>query len=137
MTPGEIEYAQEELLNADEALREANLLLGADAFAGGANRLYYATFHATRGALGVHGLYAKTHSGQITMFERTFGVAPILRQLFTLRARADYTRAKFAASPEEMRQAAEGAKGFVERCREIVREAAAPGPDEPDPRPDL
>lgn len=137
MTPGEIEYSQEELLSADEALREAKLLLDADAFAGGASRLYYAAFHAARAALGVRGLHAKTHSGQITLFERTFGVAPILGKLFTLRARADYARTKFMTSAEDMREAAAGASGFIERCREIVREAAARGADEPDPPPDL
>ncbi len=52
----------------DEALEEAQLLLRAGDRAGAASRMYYAVFHAARAALILQGRYAKTHSGQITLF---------------------------------------------------------------------
>lgn len=137
MTPGEAQRAHRELEAAEGALREAALLLDAGALQGAASRLYYAVFHAARAALTVRGLYAKTHSGQITLFERTFGAAPILEQLFTLRGRADYALERFEASADDLRARSDEASAFLDRCRAVVEEALARGPDEPDPPPDL
>ena len=137
MTPGEAEVARAELDRAARALHESKVLVDASSAEGATSRLYYAVFHAARAALAVRGLYAKTHSGQITLFERTFGEAPVLGRLFDLRAKADYGREQYAVSPESLADAILEAEAFLERCRGIVAEALAEGPDEPDPPPDF
>ncbi len=137
MTPGEAESARNELTRADEAFAEYELLVRAGRLQGAASRLYFAVFHAARAALAARGSYAKTHAGQIALFERAFGPAPILGRLFGLRARADYARERFDASLEELEAAAGESTLFISRCRQLVDEAVARGPDEPDPPPDL
>jgi uncharacterized protein (UPF0332 family) len=136
VTPGEAKLAKRELELADEALGEASLLLDANAARGAMSRLYYATFHAARAALAVRGVYAKTHSGQISVFGKTFGPATITARLLELRAQADYGREELTESPDELRVLVEEAREFVARCREIVAEALSRGADEPDPLPD-
>jgi uncharacterized protein (UPF0332 family) len=136
VTPGEAELARRELDLADEALRGARLLLDAGERRGGASRLYYSAFHAARAALAVAGLYAKTHSGQIGLFTATFGPAPLLGSLLELRAEADYGREAFTTSVEELRALCADAEDFLARCRTIVEDALARGPDEPDAPPD-
>lgn len=103
MTPGEAEHAISDVGHADEALREAALLLDAGSTAGAASRLYYAVFHAARAALTVKGASSRTHVGQITLFESTFGAAPILGKLLQLRIAADYGRVRFETPLEDLR----------------------------------
>ncbi len=135
MTPGQGEKALDELQRADQALRAARLLLGADAPEDATSRLYYAVFHAARAALTVQGRYARTHSGQITLFSELMGPAPILGRLFTLRGYADYSTERFPA-PADLGDVVEEAAALVHRCRALVDEAREAGPDEPDPPPD-
>ncbi len=138
MTPGDADHAQTELDLADQALRSARLLLDADALEDATSRMYFAVFHAAGAALMVEGLYAKTHSGQIALFDRTFGTTPLLNQLFGWRLDADYPRDRhFKLSEESVREVVSDAAAFVERCRTIVQERVAQGSDEPDPPPDL
>jgi uncharacterized protein (UPF0332 family) len=137
MTPGEAERAKFELNRAEAVLEEALTLLGTGSREGSANRLHYAVFHAARAALTVKGLYSKTHSGQIFLFERTFGPAPLLEKLFELRGRADYSMEEFTEPLEDLKAISTDAGDFIERCRRIVGESLARGPDEPDPPPDL
>jgi len=136
VTPGEAELGQQELGLADEAMHAASVLLDAGARRAAASQLYYAVFHGARAALVVRGLHTKTHSGQATLFEATFGKAPVLRTLLGLRVEADYGREELNTSVEELRALSADAKLFLERCRTIVEEALAGGPDEPDPPPD-
>lgn len=137
MTPGEAEQARHEIRRAEEALREARVLLDAAAREGVANRVYYAAFHAARAALTVRGLHAKTHSGQISLFEQTFGPAPTLSRLLDLRARADYALEDFAEPVERLEATLAEAQAFLTHCRRIVSEATARDADEPDPPPDV
>ena len=136
MTPGEVENAEENLRRADQALRVTRLLLEAGALEDAASRVYYSAFHAARAALTVRGRYAKTHSGQITLFEANFGPTPIIRDLFELRGQADYGAEPFRTSREELEDRLVQATAFVEQCRGLVTEISAAGPDEPDPPPD-
>jgi len=137
VTPGEAEVARRELELAAEALRAAGVLVEIGSLESATSRLYYATFHAARAALATRGFYARTHSGQITLFDRTFGDEPLLGRLLDLRIRADYGRDESATSAETLAALVATAESFVERCRGIVAEALARGPDEPDPPPDL
>jgi len=136
VTPGEVELAQRELALAGEALGDAALLLDAGSSRGGASRMYYGVFHATRAALLVRSRHAKTHAGQVRLFTTTFGDAPVLGRLLGLRAQADYGRETLPASAEQLRLLLADAHELVERCRAIVADATAAGPDEPDPPPD-
>lgn len=133
MTPGEIEEAQAELRRAQRALAEARLLLDAGSLEGAASRLYYSAFHASRAALHVRGLSARTHSGQIALFTETYGPAPLLGRLLDLRARADYELGGSIGEPEAIEQPVAEVEGFLARCTDIVERAAAGGADEPDP----
>lgn len=137
MTPGQAEHAEGELRLARQALGAASQLLGTGALEDSTSRLYYAVFHAARAALTVHGLYSRTHSGLIHLFQETHGPAPILDRMFKLRAAADYEHEKFDATAESLERRIEEATAFVARCEEIVTEAVRNGPDEPDPPPDL
>lgn len=136
MTPGQAELARRELGLADQALRAARLVLEHDAPEDSVSRAYYAAFHAARAALIVHGRRAKTHLGTIRLFHETFGVNPVLSRLYQMRAEADYAMEPFARSPAEVAAAIDEAASLVHRCRGIVGETVAAGPDEPDPLPD-
>ncbi|MFL5798627.1 MAG: HEPN domain-containing protein [Actinomycetota bacterium] len=133
MTPGQIEEARAELRRAEQALAEAKLLFGAASLEGAASRLYYSAFHATRAALLVRGLSAKTHSGQIALFTDTYGAVPLLGRLLDLRARADYELGESIIARETVEQHVADAERFLTRCTEAVERAAAGGADEPDP----
>jgi hypothetical protein len=136
VTPGEIEEAQAELRRAERALAEARLLLGAGSLEGAASRLYYSAFHATRAALLVRGISAKTHSGQIARFTETYGPDPLLGRLLDLRARADYEIGESLLASGTIEQHITDVEQLLARCRETVEQAAADGADEPDPPPD-
>jgi uncharacterized protein (UPF0332 family) len=136
MTPGQGDLAAAELRRSEQALGDARMLLGAGARESAASRLYYAAFHAARATLTVRGKYAKTHSGQITLFQATFGPAPLLSHLLELRASADYGKEPFTTPTETIARALDETSTFVARCRLIVDGAQATGADEPDPPPD-
>lgn len=137
MTPGEAEAGRAELKRAADAVRGARVLLHSGDRAGAASRLYYAVFHAARAALTIRGLHSKTHSGQITLFNETFGPAPVLDRLFALRLAADYEKEPFTVETDVLAARAQEAAEFVDRCRGLIDEALASGPDEPDPPPDV
>ncbi len=82
----------------------------------------------------MRGRYAKTHSGQITLFTEEHGHAPLLGQLLKLRAYADYST-EFKASTEAPTELIEEAAAFVERCRALVAHALESGPTRPIPHP--
>lgn len=137
MTPGEVHSADDELGLADEAMAEFQALRDMESRRGAISRLYYAVFHAARAALRVRGRYAKTHKGQMLVFNSEFAPAPILEQLLRSRGEADYGTKPFTMAAGEIDQAATDAAAFIADCRRIVAEARAVGPDEPDPPPDI
>lgn len=136
MTPGQSERSSDELGRARAALRSAAFLLEREELDDATSRLYYAVFHAARAALTAQGRWAKTHSGQITLFITTFGPAPVLGTLFDLRGRADYGPGIDTSGDALLRLVAE-AEGFIVRCEQLVAEEEANGKMEPDPPPDL
>lgn len=137
MTPGDAEYARSELEQAAEALSAGRLLIDAGNEASAVSRLYYAVFHAARAALVVRGLHAKTHGGQALLFSQTYGESTVVTTLLEERIKADYGRGRYTKEVTQLRRLASDAEAFVACCRSIVEEAAARGPDEPDPPPDL
>ncbi len=60
------------LQEAEETLREANLLLQQSGFRGSINRSYYAMFYALMALLATKGLGTSKHSGVISLFDLEF-----------------------------------------------------------------
>ena len=60
------------LAEAEETLRESEILLIQSAFRGSVNRSYYAMFYAVLGLLATHGLGTSKHSGVMGLFDREF-----------------------------------------------------------------
>ena len=137
MTGGQREQAAAELEAASDALRAASTLLDAGLVRDAVSRLYYAIFHAARAALLARDRHAKTHSGQVTVFEATFEREPLLGQLLRLRIDADYGAAPLPKTGSELRELLDEAAVFVERCRGLVDVEIAKGVKDPDPPPDL
>ncbi len=137
MSPGQRDRADRELAAASTALREAAALLDLGLVIGAVSRLYYAVFHAARAALLVRDRHAKTHTGQMTLFHRTFGAEPLLGALLRKRIDADYRPADFDESEPSVRELLEEATAFVDRCRGLVADEVGRGIDDPDPPPDL
>lgn len=137
MNGGQRDHSVAELELATNALREASLLLDAGLVAGAVSRLYYAVFHAARAALVVRDRHAKTHGGQVSVFEATFDREPLLGRLLDLRIKADYKSLEFEATESGVRTLLTEATAFVERCRGLVAAEVAKGVHDPDPPPDL
>lgn len=136
MNAGQHRTATSELDNAANALRAAAVLLEAGLPMDAVSRLYYAVFHAARAALLSRNRHAKTHSGQITQFTRTFGKEALLSELLEQRINADYATNRFDQSAADVRERLDAATAFVQRCRDIVDTEIAKGIDDPDPEPD-
>ena len=82
-------------------------------------------------------MHSRTHRGLIELFQREFGNEPLLSTLFEVRGAADYDPQKYETTADGLAEHIRRAEAFLERCRGIVDEAVARGPDEPDPPPDL
>jgi uncharacterized protein (UPF0332 family) len=86
------------LSEAQETLREAEILWEKSAFRGCINRSYYAMFYAVMGLLATQGLGTSKHSGAISLFDREFvkpGIFPhelsrSLHRAFDERQASDY-----------------------------------------------
>ena len=137
MTPGQSERAQKEFRLAEQALSVARRAQADGALEDASSRLYYAVFHAARACTTLRGKYSKTHRGLIDLFEQEFGIEPLLSTLLEARAAADYDPEKYETTSEQLAEHIHAAEAFIDRCRAIVDEAVARGPDEPDPPPDL
>ena len=73
MTPeNKKENIQDELVRADQAAREADLLFANGYTVGAVSRLYYWLFHTVRGLLLVEGLQPRSHEGALRLFSLHF-----------------------------------------------------------------
>lgn len=120
MTSGESERTATELEIAQTALRAATALLDLGLVMDAVSRLYYAVFHAARAALMARERHAKTHSGQLTLFNSTFGATPLLGRLLELRIDADYR-------PEQFEETEPAVRALLDEAAE----AASNGPCDP------
>lgn len=86
------------LSRAEETLKEANILLSANALAGAVNRAYYAMFYAVLALLTIKGLSSSKHAGVRSLFDREFVKSGVVdkqwskfyRQMFEDRQEGDY-----------------------------------------------
>jgi len=94
------------IAEAHETLREAQVLLDAEALRGATNRAYYAMFYAVLALLATKGLGTSKHGGAIALFDREFvktGLFPpdmsrSLHTAFDLRQTHDY--AELVSNPD-------------------------------------
>lgn len=105
---------------ADEALKAARLLAGAQMHRQAAGRAYYAMYYAVLALLASRGLGASKHTGVIAIFDREFvksgqfqpEFSKDLHELFDLRQRADY-REMFQISSVRAESAIATADRFI------------------------
>lgn len=127
MDPNRRELIEAELRNARERLRAARSLLDAGLTPDTISRAYYATFHAAKAALALHGLHAESHVGLRTLFglnlvdqqivDRRLG--KILVELSERRESADHD-VWSAMDTEDARKAVQDASEFLESIEKLV-----------------
>lgn len=137
MSPGQRDRAAIELELAANSLLAAAALLDLGLLVDAVSRLYYAVFHASRAVLVTRGRSARTHSGQVTMFNSTVEAAPLLGKLLEYRIDADYRPERFDQTEPQARDLLGEAKTFVDRCRQLVSDEVVKGVDDVDPPADL
>lgn len=116
------------LEQAEETLREANILLKEDALRGAINRAYYAMFYALLALLATKQLGTSKHSGAIGLFDREFVKPGLLSKELSRSLRLAFNRRQahdYAELVEVDRQTAEetanSAKEFVEAIRVFLQ----------------
>lgn len=133
MSPA-LEIARRRLERAQDALAEADVLIGSLRWRGALNRIYYGAFYAARAVLATRELDSSRHSGVIALFQQHFvktGVVPTavartLPRLFEARQTSDYAD---GADPtaDEVRTFRSDADSFVAACAQAVEHTTAGG----------
>jgi uncharacterized protein (UPF0332 family) len=116
-----------EIVRGDDAVEEAELLLGAGKLAGAVSRAYYAAFHYARALLLTVGEEPKTHGGLNRLLQANFvrpgrmtpEIGALLSRLMTFRQDADYT-AEFVFTRGMAEGEVDAAKRFVANARSIL-----------------
>jgi uncharacterized protein (UPF0332 family) len=116
-----------ELARGDDAVEEAELLLGAGKLAGSVSRAYYGAFHYARALLLSVGEQPRTHAGLTRVLQRDFAragrmppeVAALLSRLMTFRQDADYT-AEYVFTVGMAQQGLADARAFIASARVIL-----------------
>jgi uncharacterized protein (UPF0332 family) len=116
-----------EIARGDDALEEAELLLGAGKLAGSISRAYYAAFHFARALLLGVGEEPRTHAGLVRRLQAAFvrtgkldpEIGALLSTLMTLRQDADYT-AEYVFTEPMARGRVEDARRFVIAARALL-----------------
>jgi uncharacterized protein (UPF0332 family) len=117
------------LAEADEALRDAELLLGEGRHRAAANRLYYAAFYAALAALLTRHLEYSKHSAVIACFDKEFirtGLLPkdysrTLHRAFNERQQDDYLPF-VVMNADELKQLLTDVRTMVGGIAKYVRE---------------
>lgn len=117
------------LEQAEETLKDANLLLKAGSPRGIVNRAYYAMFYAVLALLTKKGEASSKHSGVIALFDTHFvksGIFPkamskVLHKAFDFRQTSDY-RELIEISKKDAEEILHGAKEFVAKVRNYLIE---------------
>lgn len=116
-----------EVARGEEAIEEAELLVGAGKLAGAVSRAYYPAYHHARALLLVVGEEPRTHGGLTRLIQRDFvhggrlapEVAALLSRLMTFRQDADYT-AEYVFTPAMARGAVDDARTVASVSRAIL-----------------
>jgi uncharacterized protein (UPF0332 family) len=117
-----------EIRRGDEALRSADILLGAGQHADSVSRAYYGAFHYARALLLMLGEEARTHSGVERLLQRDLvregrldpETGRLLSRLMQFRVEADYT-AEYLFTEEGAREELSAAGRFVAEATRVLR----------------
>jgi uncharacterized protein len=120
--------SEEELRMADEELRAAEQLIAIGLYRIALTRVYFAVFHAARGALYARNLDPKTHQGVMTLFNQhvirpglmEVKSARVLARLQKFREQADYAEA-FVVDLSGTQEELAAARESVQRPRRCLR----------------
>ncbi len=115
------------LQNAEEALREAQVLFNNRLYRGALTRSYYAMFHAATAALLARGIQRRSHHALLAAFGQTFIKSGALderlyrhlREAFERRQQTDY-EAIVEVDRNATAQLIERAIDFVDACRRLT-----------------
>jgi uncharacterized protein (UPF0332 family) len=116
-----------EAARGDEALREADHLLGASMPTGAVSRAYFAAFHYARALLLSIGEETRTHRSLVQLIHRDLvregkldaNVASLLSQLERFRQDADYA-AEIVFTAEMAGREVAAARTFVDAAKELL-----------------
>lgn len=122
-----MELSKLRLEKADEALSDAQMMLGIGRCNLAANRAYYSVFYAMRAVLALDGIDRKHHSAIISEFRRLYiktgifesELSDTIRDLFDLRTDSDYDD-YFIAVKSDVAEQIKNAEYFVERVKEYL-----------------
>jgi uncharacterized protein (UPF0332 family) len=110
------------LAEAQETLREAELLLDCSAFRGSINRSYYAMFYALLGLLATRGLGTSKHSGVMNLFDREFVKTGIFSKNLSRSLHRAFDERQANDYGEMLEPDRELAMGLLEQARVFVDE---------------
>lgn len=116
-----------EVRRGDEALKSAELLLGAGQYADAVSRAYYGAFHYARALLLMLGEEARTHGGVERLLQRELvrtgrfdpEKARLLSRLMQFRLEADYT-AEYVFTEQGASEEVGAARQFVAEARKVL-----------------
>lgn len=130
--------ARYRMSRARECLEDARLLFANGRYRSTANRAYFAAFYAARALLALKGLDASRHSGVISLLNREYVKAGLLRtdrgralqRLFDARAEGDY-RDLIVVEQSQAEALLDLAQGFLGDVAELLeQQISAGGPRE-------
>lgn len=110
------------LSQAQETLREAEILLSQSGFRGTINRSYYAMFYAVLGLLATRGLGRSKHSGIISLFDREFVKMGIFSKEFSRSLHRAFDERQANDYGEMLEPDLELAKDLLEQAMIFVEE---------------
>ncbi len=127
----------DEIERADEAFREAEILVGAGLTNGAVSRAYYVVFHLARAALLTRGIEPKTHSGALKLVNTELtrkGLLPSFNKLLSglqrSREVADYDAA-VSFTGDEAKEFVADAETFRVAVLDLLRREGWVGATEP------
>ncbi|WP_038016019.1 HEPN domain-containing protein [Synechococcus sp. PCC 7335] len=109
---------------AQETLREAELLLRSTAFRGSINRSYYAMFYALLGLLATRGLGTSKHSGVMSLFDREFVKTGIFAKEFSRSLHRAFDERQVNDHGEMLKPDQKLASALLEQARVFVHEVS-------------
>lgn len=132
-TKQKTDLAKYRLKQAEESLKDAELLLRYGRFASAVNRCYYVVFYASQALLLLKNLSFQKHSANMAAFLREFvkpgsfsvETSKILKRLFYKRTVADYGDFQ-EFKEEETQKAVSDAKTFLHEAEKLFEQIKKP-----------
>lgn len=128
MKPELVDLAKYRLEQAQQSLKDGELLLASQSYKSAMNRVYYATFYAARALLAVKELDSSKHSGVISLFNKEFVKTEMMSKkssatlwdAFSLRIEGDYEDYA-TVSQEQVKQLSNQARDFIDEASRLLK----------------